>query len=84
MMREKLGAAEISPFEVIFLTAYIDLDGEREYLRPIPWSAVINYAQFYEYDHTRAHELVYIIKSIDNVILPDRERKVKAANGNPP
>ena len=61
----------------LYVTAYIRLDGEREYTRPIPWSAIVAYCAFYGLSTEQTEWAVEVLERVDRVI---REARFKEVN----
>jgi len=60
-----------------YLIAFFDLDTERDLtnLQPIPWSAIVAYANLYE---ANVDDLTYFIRKMDNAYLNKLAAKRKA------
>lgn len=66
----------------LYVTAFLALDSEREYLRPIPWTAKAAYCSFYELDKEQTDYLMELITRVDNAVLVEREKKAKRDGKN--
>lgn len=54
------------------LEAFFELDSERHHgngLQRIPWSSIINYGRYNEYDSQEMDDFVYLIRRMDNHVL---------------
>lgn len=65
----------------LYVTAYLELDSERDYLSPIPWTAKAKYCEFYGFDSEQAEWLMAIIKRVDNAVLLQRQKEAKSKHG---
>ena len=71
---------ELSPGLEIFLSAFFDLDTERNHsfgLTRIPWSCIKNYAEYYDFDEEETEDLFYFIREMDNANLKRLDEKQK-------
>lgn len=53
----------------LYLTAFFDLDAERESsmsIGRIPWSAIDRYARAYDFDESQYEDLHYFVKQMDS------------------
>jgi hypothetical protein len=60
---------------MIYANAYIALDTEREYTAHIPWSACVQYGQYYGFTRDQVDWLIEIVRLVDNVIVPKRAKR---------
>ena len=52
----------------IFVTAYFDLDSERCHqfgYQRIPFSKILDYAKYYDFDKEHTEDLIFFIQNID-------------------
>lgn len=52
----------------LYLDAFFELDSERSHslsLTPIPGSCIRSYADYYEFDHEQAEDLLFLIREMD-------------------
>jgi hypothetical protein len=58
----------------LYVTAYLDLDTERQFLEVIPWSAIIRWGLYYRLSSRQIEDLITYTRLIDREILKDRKR----------
>lgn len=74
-LSEKMkGTGDLEAGMALYVNAYIDLDSEREWLRPIPWSAMVAYSRFYGLNHRQTEDLILYLRMIDADILKERAK----------
>lgn len=80
--KEYLDPPELEIHMVIFYQAFLDLDTDRihgEFApNPIPFSSIIRYAQFYQFDEEMTHDLIYYVRGLDNFHLEKLAKEYKA------
>lgn len=65
----------------IYFQAFFDLDTERHHgngLMPIPWSAILRYARYNEFDERQTSDLMFYIARMDSWNLNHLAEKQKA------
>lgn len=73
-------APELEIGLILYLQAFFDLDSERSHgngLAPIPWSAIVNYANAFDFDEEQREDLVYFVKQLDKEHLDRMAKKQK-------
>lgn len=70
---------------MLYATAYIMLDTEREYCSYIPWSAIVAYGQYYDFTKDQIDWLVEVCRLVDKTIVAKRlkQRGNSATTGEP-
>jgi hypothetical protein len=61
----------------IYETAFYRLDSERDYLRNIPWSRIVQYCEYYDLTHEQTDWMIEVIERVDNEILKVRKKEVE-------
>lgn len=65
----------------IYFGAFFDLDTERHHgmgLMPIPWSAILRYARFHEFDYRQTQELLHYVGRMDAWYLEHLAKKMES------
>ena len=63
----------------LYLQAFFDLDSERQIgfsILPIPWRAVVKYAQVYGFDEEQREDLLFFIRRMDNAHIERMNKKI--------
>lgn len=65
----------------LFFDAFYDLDTERSLadLQPIPWSKIVQYAEYHEFSREATDDLLYFIREADNAFLHKLSERRKRA-----
>lgn len=66
---------------MIYVTAYIMLDRERQHTAHIPWSKFVQYAEFYNFTADQTDWLIEIGFRVDDEIVRERIKKA-TSNGH--
>ena len=64
----------------LFFGAFLDLDGDRPSgwtIRPIPWTALMNYAEAYNIVDEQREDLLYYVRAMDKAYIKRLENKAK-------
>ena len=62
----------------LYFTAYQELESERQIgmgIGPIPFTAILKYAEFYELPAEQADDLVYYVRKLDNHFMTEEAKK---------
>lgn len=68
-------APQLKPGLSIFITAFFDLDSERELPRPIPWTSILKYGEFYGFCNELMDDLLYHVRELDSANLKRLSQK---------
>lgn len=64
----------------LYFGAFLDLDGDRPSgwtMRPIPWTAIIDYAQAYNIMDEQREDLLYFVRAMDKAYMAHVAKKEK-------
>jgi hypothetical protein len=76
---DKIGDSPDPGIELeLYVNAYLDLDTEREWLSPIPWSKIAFYCIFNQLSEDQTWTMIELIRRVDNAIVVARNKKAKA------
>lgn len=67
----------------LYLGAFWDLSTCRQYgfgISPIPFTAIMDYAQAYEFSEDQTEDLVYYTKVLDKVYIEQKQRESKSSS----
>lgn len=76
---------ELEDHLIFYYQAFLDLDTTRSHNMsptPISWLSIVEYARFYQLDDEDTHDLIQIIKEMDNVNLRYITKTLKEKNKN--
>ena len=76
-----VNAPELRPWLQLYFKAFFDLDSERNHgmgYCKIPFTSVLTYAQFYEFDAEQTDDLIFFIRRMDDAHLDRLNKKANA------
>ena len=82
-LEAKIGTAELPDGLALYANAYINLDSERGWGEPIPWSKCVAYGHEYGFSDRQIEDLIDYTRAIDRVVLKKREADAKRNAARP-
>lgn len=66
-------APELAPGLALFYVAFNELTGDRDGGGPIKWTAIVQYADYHQFDEDQREALIYHCRALDQVLAEKKE-----------
>jgi len=66
----------------LYYDAFLELQFDRGQNDRIPWSIIVKYAEYYDFDEIQTERLIYFIRKLDEVFIKRLNKKRSKENEN--